>query len=223
MRIRLVHAATIVAALAAGLAACDSKAGIVEPSIYNPTPTATATSTPTVGPTNGPTPTATPTGVTPACAAPPPDPVTTSLTLTGPIQAVTLPCYGDTTIVATIPANNGTPANPITVAVAVSGLNMFGAVINSTKGTPIGFTSLSPNKTISFSPSTATIQTLYTSPSLVLPGHTYNFTVEVAELGYAVIQQGTASQSGSTLSFGIAPPGGTFNGMLHAIVIIYRQ
>jgi len=160
--------------------------------------------------------------VTPACAAPPPDPVATSLTLTGAVQAVTLPCYGDTTIVATIPANDSTPANPITTAIAVSGLNMFGAVIDPTKGTPIGFTSLSPSRTITFTPSTAPIQTQFTSPSLVTAGHTYNFVVEVREFNYAHIQSGTATQSGSTLSFGIVSPGGTFNGGLHAIVIIYR-
>ncbi len=182
-------------------------------------PTATPTATPTAKPTATPSATPTPAG----CPAPPPDPVTASLLLSGSVQTVTLPCYKDAKIVATIPANNSTAANPITVAVAVSELNKFGAVIDATKGTPIGFTSLSPNQTVNFTPSSAVIATQFTSPSLVTPGHTYAFTVEVKEFNYAVIQSGTATQSGDTLSFGVAPPGGSFNGGLHAIVIIYKK
>ncbi len=189
-----------------------------------PTPVGTATATPVGGPTATPTPigTATPTAA-PACAAPPPDPVPTTLLLTGVIQNVTLPCYKDATITATIPANDATPGNPNPVAVLVSELNKFNATLDPTLGTPIGFTSLSPARTVIFSPPSARILSTFTSPSLVTAGFSYPFRVEVTEFNNAVIQSGTATQSGNTLSFGIAPPGGAFNGGLHAIVIIYKK
>lgn len=214
--------------MALALAACDSKAGIVEPSAFNPTPSPSPTATPigiaTPTPTpvpGGPTPTPTP--VAPACAAPPPDPVSTTLELIGPAATVTLPCFADTQITASIPANNGTAAAPISVAVQISQTNNLGSKPSTTKGTVIGYTSLSPNNTVSFTPATAAIQTTFTSPSLVTAGHTYSFEAQVKNFNDAVIQSGTATQSGDTLSFGIAPPGGAFNGGLDAIIVLYRK
>ena len=183
-------------------------------------PTPKPTATPTVAPTTKPTATPTPAG----CAAPPPDPVTATLTLTGAVQSVTLPCYKDTKIVATIPANNSTAASPITVAVAVSDDQSLGAKATPAAGeTVIGYTSLSPSATVNFTPSTATIATSFSSPSLITAGHTYRFEVQVTEFGDAVIQSGSATLSGDTLSFGVAPPGGSFNGGLHAVVVLYKK
>ncbi len=164
-------------------------------------------------------------GFSPDTCAPPPDPATTSIRLTGQVQNVTLPCFRDFRTTATIPANNSTSSNPITAAVALSTDKTLGSRPNSANGKPISYVSLSPNKTINFRPSTASIVSRVTSPSQIIAGHTYPFEVQVVEFGDAVIQKGTATLNASThtVTLGIKPPGGTFNGGLHAVVILYRK
>lgn len=160
-----------------------------------------------------------------ATCAPPPDPATLTFKLTGKAQSVTLPCFKDIHISAVVPANNSTTAKPITVVTANSSDKNLGAKPSTTLGTVIGYVSLSPSATVNFTPSTAAIASTTTSVSKIIAGHTYPFQVQVKEFNDAVIQSGTATLNAAkhSVSIGVKPPGGTFNGGLHAIVVLYRK
>jgi hypothetical protein len=180
-----------------------------------PAPSAAPTATPTVGPSSKPTTTPTPA----ACTAPPPDPHTSTITLTGAQQVVTVPCFGDYSSTATVPANGG---QGVSVALAASTDKNLGGVADSTYGTPIVYTSLEPNSGITFNDSTAAISTTVTSPKNIGAPHTYAVQVYVPQFGISLQNITGIHPSGHTISFSIAPPGGSFPAT-EAVVIVYRS
>jgi len=201
--------------------ACNTGGGLVSannPLNPTPAPTAAATPTPTAGPTAKPTatPTATPTAA--ACSAPPPDPNTSTITLTGAQQTVAVPCFGNFTASASVPASNG---KGLTVALATSTDNDLGAAPDSTFGTPIIYTSLQPSAAITFNVSTAAIATTLTSTAIGAP-HTYAIQVYVPEFGTAIQTITGIHPTGHSITYGIAPPGGSFPA-LEAVVIVYQS
>ena len=195
----------------------------------SPTPTAKPTATPTASPTATPTPTAKPTATptaqptaTPtaaACKAPPPDPNSASITLTGNQQTVNVPCFGDFTSTAVIPANANAGT---TVALQTSTDNNLGSAPTASDGTPIEYTSLFPSMSITFNSSTATIDTTVTSPSKIAAPHTYTVEVYVPSFGVAIQTITGLKPTGHSISFKIVPPGGAFPG-IQAIVILYQS
>jgi hypothetical protein len=182
-------------------------------------PSAKPTATPTAGPTAKPTatPTATPTAA--ACGAPPPDPNTSTITLTGVQQTIAVPCFGNFTSSASVPASNG---KGLTVALASSTDNNLGAVPDSTYGTPIIYTSLQPKGAITFTDSKAAIATTLTSPANIGAPHTYAIQVYVPLLDSAIQTVTGIHPTGHSITFGVAPPGGSFPA-LEAVVIVYQS
>jgi hypothetical protein len=198
------------------LSACNTGGGLVSANNpLNPTPAPSAAPTPTPSPTVKPSPS--PTAA--ACAAPPPDPNTATITLTGAQQTVQVPCFGDYTASAVVPASNG---KGFTVALAASTDKNLGAVPDTSKGTPIGYTSLQPSSSITFNDASATITTSVTSPSKIGAPHTYTMQVYVPDFAAAIQTVTGIKPSGHTITFGIAPPGGSFPA-IDAIVIVYQS
>lgn len=226
MQFRLAFAACAFVALAS---ACDSNGGTVTPNNpLNPTaqptaivvPTATPTATPMATPTPAPGPTATPTAppvVT--CAAPPPDPNTGAVTLTGAVQTIAVPCFGTFTSTATVSANQSAGA---TIALGASTDKTQGAVPNSNGnyGTPILYTSLQPNRAISFNSATATIPTVVTSSTIGAP-HTYAVQSYVPALGGPNATITKLVPTGHSVRFALPTVGGGFPA-IQVIVILYQ-
>jgi outer membrane biosynthesis protein TonB len=183
------------------------------------TPTAKPTATPTVKPTATPTakPTATPTAA--ACPAPPLDPNSATITLTGSQQTVTVPCFKDFTGSAVVPAN-GNAGDSITIQSSTD--KNFGAVANSSYGTPIVYTSLQPASSVTFNNSSATISTTVSSPSEIGAGHTYAVQAYVPSFGAAIQTITGIKPTGHSLNFNIAPPGGSFPA-IQAVIILYQS
>jgi hypothetical protein len=185
------------------------------------TPTAKPTATPTPKPTATPTPkpTATPTATPPSCPAPPLDPNSATVTLSGSQQTVTVPCFQDFTGSAVVPAN-GNAGDTITLQSSTD--KNFGAVASSSYGTPIVYTSLQPASSVTFNNSSATIATTVTSPSKISPGHTYAVQAYVPSFGVSIQNITGIVPTGHSLTFNIAPPGGAFPA-IQAVIILYQS
>jgi hypothetical protein len=216
------------------LSACNTGGGVVtanNPLNPTPAPSAGVTATPTagpptptpsptpVGPTPTPSPTPSPTPTAAVCGAPPPDPNTATITLTGAQQTVIVPCFGDFTSTAIVPAGNGAG---VTVALAASTDKNLGGVADSKYGTPIVYTSLQPSTSITFNGTAPSITTTITSASKVSAPHTYAVQVYVPNFGAAIQTVTGLKPSGHTITFPIVPPGGAFPA-IEAVVIVYQS
>jgi hypothetical protein len=153
------------------------------------------------------------------CPAPPKDPNTSTVTLTGVQQTVTLPCFSDFTGSAIAPANSN---KGDTIALEVSTDKNFGATASSTYGTPIIYTSLTPAKSVTFSNSSASIATTVTSPTKINPGHTYAIQAYIPSFGVSIQNTTGIVPKGHTITFNITPPGGTFPA-IQAVIILYQS
>jgi len=213
---RLGFGALVGAALT--VTACNTGGGLVSannPLNPTPAPSAAATPTPTAAPTAKPT--ATPTAA--ACTAPPPDPNTSTITLTGAQQTIAVPCFGNFTSSASVPASNG---KGLTVALASSSDQNLGGVPDASYGTPILYTSLLPSAAITFTSSTAPIATTLTSTANIGAPHTYAIQVYVPLLGVPIETVTGIHPTGHSIEFGVAAPGGTFSAV-EAVVIVYQS
>ncbi len=139
--------------------------------------------------------------------------------MTGNQQTVNLPCFGDFTTTAVVPAN-GSAGD--TIALETSTDKNFGAAASSTYGTPIAYTSLTPASGVVFNNSSASIPTTVTSPSQINPGHTYAIQAYVPTFGISIQNVTGIVPTGHTVSFNISPPGGTFPG-IQAVIILYQS
>jgi hypothetical protein len=155
------------------------------------------------------------------CAAPPPDPNTSSVTLSGRAGSVHIPCFKDFTAVATVPTSK---AEDEVVKLAASTDKTLGAVVNKQLGTPIIYTSLTPNKAVTFTSKTATIVTAVLSPSEIAAPHTYAVEVYVPALHSPIqtVKDITPIPKTHEIKFSIATLSGTFPA-IEAVVIVYRS
>jgi hypothetical protein len=218
MQLRFAFGALVFVAL--GLGACDSNGGVVTPNNpLNPTATPRPVASATVAPTATPTPTAAPASAAPlVCAAPPPDPDTSTVTLTGAAQTISVPCFGTFLSTATVSANHSAGA---TIALGTSTDQAQGAVPNSNGnyGTPILYTSLTPSQGLSFDSATATIPTVVTSSTIGAP-HTYTVQSYIVGLG-PLFTSPAFAPVGNSLSFALPTQGGAFPAV-HLVVIVYQ-
>ncbi len=154
------------------------------------------------------------------CTAPPPDPNTSSVTLSGKAGSVHVPCFKDFTSVATVPAS--TP-NHVVVKLAASTDKTLGAVIDKKLGTPIVYSSLTPDKTVEFTSKTAVIPTHVISPSEIAAPHTYAVEVysPVLKIAIQTIKDVKPIPNTHEIKFSVSTVAGTFP-PLEAVVIIYR-
>jgi hypothetical protein len=155
------------------------------------------------------------------CAAPPPDPNTSSITLSGRAGSVHVPCFKDFTAVATVPVSK---AEDAVVKLAASTDKMLGAVVDKKLGTPIIYTSLTPSKAVTFTSKTATIVTEVLSPSEIAAPHTYAVEVYVPayKLAIQTITDVKPIPKTHEIKFSISTLGGVFPA-LEAVVIVYRS
>jgi hypothetical protein len=98
----------------------------------------------------------------------------------------------------------------------------FGAVASSSYGTPIVYTSLQPASSVTFNNSSSTIATTVTSPSKISPGHTYAVQAYVPSFGVSIQNITGIVPTGHSLTFNIAPPGGSFPA-IQAVIILYQS
>jgi hypothetical protein len=156
-----------------------------------------------------------------ACKAPPPDPVSSTITLTGAAETVHVPCYKDFNATSAVPANDG---KGFTVKLEVSTDKTLGGVANAKYGTPIVYTSLTPSKSINFDKKPAALLTVVASPSQIVAPHIYAAQVYVPAFGAAIQSVANLKVVPNTheIRFNIAPPGSSFPA-IEAVVIVYRQ
>ncbi len=220
-------AASLALVASAALAACSGGAGSPGAPVAGPLPAGNAAAAPDaqaqsgipagyglVLDDNG-----NPTAVA-KCTAPPPDPNASNVTLTGAAQTVTVPCFKDYTAVASVPASN---AKGVVVKLEASNDKTLGAVANTRYGTPLVYTSLTPNKTVTFTNSKSVILTTVSSPSAIAAPHIYAMQVYVPSFHAAIQTVANIKPVTGTheIRFNIAPPGGQFPA-IQAVVIVYK-
>jgi hypothetical protein len=155
------------------------------------------------------------------CTAPPPDPHTASITLTGKAGWVIVPCFKDFTSAASVPASTSTG---VVVKLAASTDKNLGAVINKKLGTPIVYASLTPNKNVTFASTKAVLSTYVISPSEIAAPHTYAVEVYVPELKEALqtITDIKPVPKSHEIKFTVSTLNGNFPA-IEAVVIVYRS
>jgi streptogramin lyase len=160
------------------------------------------------------------------------DPNTATVAVTGALQGVTFPCFGDVTSYLVLPANHEHGAS---IAVASSSDKPLGGVAAATCvtgrtsapcGEPLFYASFEPSKNLTFTAgASARIAEAFTSPSRIFNGYTYAMSVYVPKLRRTVQAVGGLQSSATfphRIDFGIAQTTGTFTAT-PMVVIVYRQ